>query len=46
MRASLVPAVAVIPAPIAYVEVVAVEKLVVEWVRQKLGPAFVELKKK
>jgi hypothetical protein len=35
-RASLVPAAAVIPAPIAYIKVVAVKKLVVEfWV--KLG---------
>ncbi len=33
-RASLVPAAAVIPAPIAYIKVVAVKKLVVEpWVR-------------
>ncbi len=32
-RASLVPAAAVIPAPIAYIKVVAVKKLVVEfWV--------------
>ena len=30
-RASLVPAAAVIPAPIAYVKVVAVKKLVVEF---------------
>ncbi len=30
-RASLVPAAAVIPAPIAYIKVVAVEKLVVEF---------------
>ena len=35
-RASLVPAAAVIPAPIAYIKVVAVKKLVVEL----LGPAF------
>ena len=33
-RASLVPAAAVIPAPIAYIKVVAVKKLVVEpWAR-------------
>lgn len=31
-RASLVPAAAVIPAPIAYIKVVAVKKLVVEFV--------------
>ena len=30
-RASLVPAAAVIPAPIAYIKVVAVKKLVVEY---------------
>ena len=37
-RASLVPAAAVIPAPIAYIKVVAVKKLVVEfWVRP-VGP--------
>ena len=30
-RASLVPAAAVIPAPRAYIKVVAVKKLVVEW---------------
>ncbi len=30
-RASLVPAAAVIPAPIAYIKVVAVKKLVVEF---------------
>jgi hypothetical protein len=37
-RASLVPAAAVIPAPIAYIKVVAVKKLVVEfWVRS-VGP--------
>ena len=34
-RASLVPAAAVIPAPIAYIKVVAVKKLVVEF-RDKL----------
>ncbi len=32
-RASLVPAAAVIPAPIAYIKVVAVKKLVVEFFR-------------
>ena len=32
-RASLVPAAAVIPAPIAYIKVVAVKKLVVEFLR-------------
>jgi hypothetical protein len=33
-RASLVPAAAVIPAPIAYIKVVAVKKLVVEFVEE------------
>ena len=38
-RASLVPAAAVIPAPIAYIKVVAVKKLVVEFlVRAPVGP--------
>lgn len=32
-RASLVPAAAVIPAPIAYIKLVAVKKLVVEFLR-------------
>src|SRR5215475_8218733 len=36
-RASLVPAAAVIPAPIAYIKVVAVKKLVVEILRVKMG---------
>ena len=39
-RASLVPAAAVIPAPIAYTKVVAVKKLVVEFLGVKGGPAF------
>ena len=39
-RASLVPAAAVIPAPIAYIKVVAVKKLVVGLVRRVLGPPF------
>ncbi len=37
-RASLVPAAAVIPAPIAYTKVVAVKKLVVEFLVVKDGP--------
>ena len=38
-RASLVPAAAVIPAPIAYINVAAVKKLVVEsWRRLFSGP--------
>ena len=36
-RASLVPAAAVIPAPIAYIKVVAVKKLVVEFVMCPVG---------
>ena len=36
-RASLVPAAAVIPAPIAYTKVVAVKKLVVEFLVLDLG---------
>jgi hypothetical protein len=38
-RASLVPAAAVIPAPIAYIKVVAVKKLVVEFRMRLLGLA-------
>lgn len=37
-RASLVPAAAVIPAPIAYIKVVAVKKLVVELWARRAGP--------
>ncbi len=37
-RASLVPAAAVIPAPIAYIKVVAVKKLVVEFWAKRNGP--------
>ena len=37
-RASLVPAAAVIPAPIAYIKVVAVKKLVVEFLVQVQCP--------
>ena len=37
-RASLVPAAAVIPAPTAYIEVVAVKKLVVEFLPRTTGP--------
>ena len=36
-RASLVPAAAVIPAPIAYIKVVAVKKLVVEFLVLDFG---------
>ena len=39
-RASLVPAAAVIPAPIAYIKVVAVKKLVVEFLLVKSGLRF------
>jgi hypothetical protein len=38
-RASLVPAAAVIPAPIAYVNFVAIKKLVVELPAQAIAPA-------
>ena len=37
-RASLVPAAAVIPAPIAYIKVVAVKKLVVGFLQRMAGP--------
>ena len=37
-RASLVPAAAVIPAPIAYIKVVAVKKLVVGFLLRVTGP--------
>eukprot|EP00399_MALV-I-05_sp_L67-4_P000292 gene292-biopygen283 len=37
-RASLVPAAAVIPAPIAYIKVVAVKKLVVGFLHGRSGP--------
>lgn len=37
-RASLVPAAAVIPAPIAYIKVVAVKKLVVGFLLGATGP--------
>jgi hypothetical protein len=40
-RASLVPAAAVIPAPIAYIKVVAVKKLVVGFLLTVSGLAFV-----
>ncbi len=39
-RASLVPAAAVIPAPIAYIKVVAVKKLVVELWAWRIGPTM------
>jgi hypothetical protein len=41
-RASLVPAAAVIPAPVAYIKVVAVKKLVVEVLSEEL-PSFGEV---
>ena len=40
-RASLVPAAAVIPAPIAYVKVVAAKKLVVGFLLRANGPHYV-----
>ena len=40
-RASLVPAAAVIPAPIAYTKVVAVKKLVVEFLGVSTGPCLI-----
>ena len=40
-RASLVPAAAVIPAPIAYTKVVAVKKLVVEFLVLGNGRSFI-----
>ena len=40
-RASLVPAAAVIPAPIAYTKVVAVKKLVVEFLGVSAGPHLI-----
>src|SRR5690348_18013119 len=46
-RASLVPAAAVIPAPIAYIKVVAVKKLVVEpwvWLAGPPDPRFKDRK--
>ena len=42
-RASLVPAAAVIPAPIAYIKVVAVKKLVVGFRNGPVGPPQGEL---
>ena len=42
-RASLVPAAAVIPAPIAYIKVVAVKKLVVGFLLRAAGPHFVRV---
>ena len=39
-RASLVPAAAVIPAPIAYIKVVAVEKLVVEFLSLRASLSY------
>ena len=42
-RASLVPAAAVIPAPIAYIKVVAVKKLVVGFLLRTAGPHYVRV---
>ena len=42
-RASLVPAAAVIPAPIAYIKVVAVKKLVVGFLLKAAGPHSVRV---
>ena len=42
-RASLVPAAAVIPAPIAYIKVVAVKKLVVGFLLRVASPHFVRV---
>ena len=42
-RASLVPAAAVIPAPIAYIKVVAVKKLVVGFLSKTAGPHYVRV---
>ena len=39
-RASLVSAAAVVPAPIAYIKVVAVKKLVVGFLHGRSGPPF------
>ena len=39
-RASLVPAAAVIPASIVYINVVVVRKLVVEFLPRETGPPF------
>ena len=39
-RASLVPAAAVIPAPIVYIKVVAVKMLVVGFLPRPTGPSF------
>ena len=39
-RASLVPAAAVIPAPIAYIKVVAVKKFVVGFLLDSVGPCY------
>ena len=41
-RASLVPAAAVIPAPTAYIKVVAVRTLVVGYLLRSFGPPLVE----
>ena len=45
-RASLVPAAAVIPAPIVYANIVAVKKLVVEFLRESILSGLKELQKK
>ena len=45
-RASLVPAAAVIPAPMVYANIVAVKKLVVEFLRESILSGLKELQKK
>ena len=45
-RASLVPAAAVIPAPIVYANIVAVKKLVVEFLRESILCGLKDLQKK
>ena len=45
-RASLVPAAAVIPAPIVYANIVAVKKLVVEFLRESILCGLNELQRK
>ena len=45
-RASLVPAAAVIPAPMVYANIVAVKKLVVEFLRESISCGLNELQRK
>ena len=46
LRASLVPAAAVIPAPMVYANIVAVKKLVVEFLRESILCGLNELQRK